>query len=107
MSGKKSIKMGNKQYQDFRKAQSEGDNDRAARIYGLGYQPEYTPSMLYIETEVVEDEPKITAPADENKVELDEDAVLADVAAGLDNKEITEKYGISAQKLGSIKKKAK
>jgi len=39
--------------------------------------------------------------------DLDTDAVLNDVAAGMENKEITEKHGISAQKLGAIKKGAK
>ena len=40
-------------------------------------------------------------------VEFDIDEVLNDVAAGMGNKEITEKYNISPQKLGAIKKGAK
>ena len=88
-------KMSIAQYNDMRKAQADGDQPRAEAIVALGYQKEYDPSDVgATEADIIEQ-----AYTEEN--------ILDDVAAGLENAEICEKYEISPQKLGSLKKKAK
>jgi len=83
------------QYEAFRKAQKEGNYEKAQEIVDMGYVKEFDETDLNAsEAEIIEE-----AYTEEN--------ILDDVAAGLDNKEICEKYGISPQKLGSIKKGAK
>ena len=89
------VKMGMAQYADFRKAQADKDFSRAEAIYDLGYQEQYDPTDVGAsEAEIIDEE-------------YTNENILDDVAAGLTNKEICEKYSISAQKLGSIKKGAK
>ena len=86
------VKMSIKQYNDFREAKKNGDEERAAKIMSLGYQPEYDETLL---------------DATEASIEEDEDSVEDDLAAGIDDKEICEKYGISRQKLSAIKRRIK
>ena len=89
------VKMSIPQYNDFRKAQADKDTARADAIYALGYQTEYDPSDVGAsEAEIIDEE-------------YTNENILDDLAGGMENKEICEKYSISPQKLGSIKKGAK
>ncbi len=91
-------KMSIAQWKDYDKAVKSGDKAKAARIMDLGYQPEYDPTLVAAEeAQIIETEEE----EDENE------AILNDVAGGLENKEIYRKYGISPAKLTSIKKGAK
>jgi len=88
------VKMSIPQWQDYEKALAEGKTGRAAEIMELGYQNPYDPSVLgATEAEVIEEE-------------YTNDDILDDLAAGLTNKEIYEKYSISPKRLSMIKKKA-
>lgn len=79
-----------KQYLAFRAAQDEGNLEKAQAIFNLGAVEDYEDSML-----------------DFTEAEIDDgNDVLDDIAAGLTNKEICEKHGISPQKLAAIRKGA-
>lgn len=83
------------QWNDREEALKAGDKERAQKILDLGYQPEYKKEMAdFSEAEL------------DQGLEIFEEDVMNDVAAGMDNKEIMAKYSISAQKLHAIKKKA-
>ena len=89
------VKMSIPQYNDFRKAKDNKDNSRAQAIMDLGYQSDYDPTDVGAsEAEIIDEE-------------YTNDNILDDVAGGLTNKEIYEKYDISPAKLVSIKKGAK
>ena len=89
------VKMSIAQYNDFRKAQADKNPERAQAIMDLGHQEHYDPSDVgATEAEIIEES-------------YTNDDIMDDLAAGLGNKEVCVKYGISAQKLGSIKKGAK
>jgi len=89
------IKMSIPQWNDYEKAKADGNESRAKEILELGYQKEYDPSVLgATEAEVIEEA-------------YTNDDIMDDVSAGMDNKEIYAKYGISPAKLVSIKKGAK
>lgn len=89
------VKMSIPQYEDFRKAQAGGNHSRADAIMALGFQKEYDPADVgATEAEIIEEA-------------YTNDDILDDIAGGMENKEICEKYDISPQKLGSIKKGAK
>lgn len=78
-----------KQYDRLQEAKKAGDKDLVEQILG----EEYGGDSTIIDVEVEDDF-------------TDED-VLDSLAAGLSNKEVADKYNISVQKIGSIKKKAK
>ena len=92
------VKMSIKQWEDYQRAVKSGDKDKAQRIMDMGYQPDYDPA------EDVSRETKLIEAAE---VEDEEQLILDDVAAGLENKEIYEKYGVSPKKLSMIKAGAK
>ena len=88
------MKMSIPQYNDFRKAQADKNTPRAEAIMALGFQADYDPSDVgATEAEIIEEA-------------YTNDDIMDDLAAGMENKDICEKYGISPQKLASIKKKA-
>ena len=87
-------RMSTKQVHAYQEAIKAGDKEKAERIYKMGYVADY--KDFDMDVEVVSQE-----------TELDEDEVLSDIGAGMEDSEIREKYGISAQKLGAIKRKAK
>ena len=89
------VKMSIAQYNDFKKAKDEGNSDRAEEILSMGYQAVYDPSDVGVTEAEIMDE------------EYTNENILDDVAAGMENKEIYDKYGISPQKLAQIKKGAK
>jgi len=94
---KQSVKMSIPQYNAFRKAQEDGDDKTADAIMELGFQEDWNPSLIEAtEAEILEEEQ-----------EIPNEDILDAVAAGLSNKEIYGKFGISAQKLSVIKKGAK
>ena len=86
-------KMTNEQYADYQKAKKIGDAVVAKELWEGEYDTEYKEGDAFIVDVEVE--------------ESDDDAILDDIAAGMENKEIYEKYGVSPQKLGQIKKGAK
>jgi len=81
-----------KQYERLQEAKKAGNEDLAEQILGEEYGGDST--IIDVEVEV---EPIV----------FSEEEVMDSVAAGLSNKEIADKFGISVQKIGSIKKKAK
>ena len=87
------------QYNDMVRAKKEGNHDAYAAIVEMGYNPNYLTGTAF---NLVKEAPKVEAPKD-----FDNQDVLDDLAGGMENSEICEKYGISPQKLGSIKKGAK
>lgn len=87
------------QYNDMIRAKNENNHDAYALIVEMGHNPHYLTGTAF---KLVNEPAKIEAPKD-----FDNQDVLDDVAGGMENSEICEKYGISPQKLGSIKKGAK
>ena len=82
------------QYNDYRKAQAEGDTVAEKKLWEMERDSNYKEGDVFIiDVEVAEP--------------LDEADVLDDLASGMDDKEICIKYEISRQKLNAIKKKAK
>ena len=84
------VKMSIAQWNAREKAIKEGDTKKAAAILDLGFQPEYDDSLVDATDAVI----------------VEPEDILDDLAAGLSNKEIYEKYDISPKKLSMIKKEA-
>ena len=89
------VKMSIAQWNDYKKAKKEGNLERAQLIMDMGYQREYDPSDVG------------ATEAEELEELYINDDILDDVAGGMTNKEIYDKYDISPAKLASIKKGAK
>ena len=81
-----------KQYDRLKEAAKAGDKELMEQIRGEAYGEDSTIIDVDVETD---------------EVEFTDEEVMDDVTAGLTNAEIAEKYGISVQKIGAIKKKAK
>ncbi len=86
------VKMSISQWNAYQAAKKSGDTKKSAKIMDLGYQHEYDESLL--------------AATEAEVIEYDTADILDDVAAGLENKEIYAKYGISPKRLSMIKKEA-
>ena len=91
-------KMSIKQWKAYEQAKKDGDEARMDRIINMGFNQEFNiDDIIADEAGIIEAE----------EIEDETQSILDDVAAGLENKEVCERYGISPQKLASIKKKAK
>lgn len=89
------MKMSIKQWKAYSEAKKEGDTITAQRIMDLGFAPDYEDAMLDFKEADIEE-----------VTEFEPEDILDAVAGGMPNKEIYEKFGITAQKLVSIKKGA-
>ena len=91
-------KMSIKQWKAYEQAKKAGNSERCERIISMGFNPEFDIDDIIAEEAVI---------IEAEEIEDETQSILDDVAGGLENKEICERYGISPQKLVAIKKKAK
>lgn len=86
------VRMNIPQYEDLRHAQKIGDKVSEEALMTMGYNKNYNKGDVFIV-----DVPEVT--------EVDDQDILDDVAAGMDNKDIYKKYDISSSMLVAIKKR--